>query len=105
MPNNTAPCRVCGKDFVPCGKSSAEIGAFNYKEVACSPECGQEYLRRVLEGRKNSTKIVTVETKTEQAPVETTNETQDEKVSEDNVTVLPYKKYSKKKDESEDNEN
>ena len=51
MAKNTAPCRVCGKEFVPCGKSSAEIGAFNYREVACSPECGQEYLRRVLAAR------------------------------------------------------
>lgn len=54
MANRTASCRVCGKQFVPCGKSSAEIGAFNYREVACSPECGQEYLRRVLENRNSS---------------------------------------------------
>lgn len=51
MNKRTVPCRVCGKQFVPCGKSSAEIGAFNYREVACSEECGAEYLRRVLVGR------------------------------------------------------
>ena len=51
MANRTAPCRVCGKQFVPCNKSSAEIGAFNYREVACSMECGKEYLRRVIAGR------------------------------------------------------
>lgn len=105
MSYNTAPCRVCGKDFIPCGKSSAEIGAFNYKEVACSPECGQEYLRRVLEGRKGSTGNMTAEVLSKQVPIDTTNELQDEKASDDNVTVLPYKKYSKKKDESEDIEN
>lgn len=49
--NRMVSCRVCGKRFVPCGKSSAEIGAFNYREVACSEECGAEYLRRVLAGR------------------------------------------------------
>lgn len=51
MNKRTVPCRVCGKEFVPCGKSSAEIGAFNYREVACSEKCGAEYLRRVLTGR------------------------------------------------------
>ena len=51
MAQNTASCRVCGKAFIPCGKSSAEIGAFNYREVACSQECGQEYLKRVLAAR------------------------------------------------------
>lgn len=51
MNKRTVPCRVCGKEFVPCGKSSAEIGAFNYREVACSEKCGVEYLRRVLAGR------------------------------------------------------
>lgn len=51
MSKRTVPCRVCGKEFVPCGKSSAEIGAFNYREVACSEKCGAEYLRRVLAGR------------------------------------------------------
>ena len=58
MANKTAPCRVCGKLFVPCNKSSAEIGAFNYREVACSPECGQVYLKRVLDVRKPATKKV-----------------------------------------------
>lgn len=54
MANRTAPCRVCGKQFIPCAKSSKEIGAFNYMEVACSPECGEEYLKRVLAGRKKT---------------------------------------------------
>lgn len=69
MANKTAACRVCGKEFVPCSKSSAEIGAFNYREVACSSACGQEYLRRVLEGRKPKTsepKIETIETVVEE---------------------------------------
>lgn len=54
MANRTAPCRVCGKQFIPCAKSSKDIGAFNYMEVACSPKCGEEYLKRVLAGRKKS---------------------------------------------------
>lgn len=54
MAARTIPCRVCGKMFVPCNKPSAVIGAFNYHSVACSPECGAEYLRRVQEARKKS---------------------------------------------------
>lgn len=52
MANRTRKCRVCGKEFVPCGKKSSDINAFNYREVACSPECGQKYLKAVLDARK-----------------------------------------------------
>ena len=52
MQNRTVPCRVCGKAFVPCNKPSNVIGAFNYRSIACSPECGAEYLRRVQAARQ-----------------------------------------------------
>ena len=52
MMKRTIPCRVCGKMFVPCNKTSSAIGAFNYREVACSPECGVEYLHRVQAARQ-----------------------------------------------------
>lgn len=55
MPTRTIPCRVCGKSFVPCNKTSSALGAFNYHAVACSPECGAEYLRRVQTARQQST--------------------------------------------------
>ena len=55
MADRTTPCRVCGKPFTPCNKTSAEIGAFNYREVACSMECGKEYLRRVMASRNTET--------------------------------------------------
>lgn len=48
---NTQECRVCGKAFVPCNVTSGDIKAFNYRCCACSPECGAEYLRRVLIAR------------------------------------------------------
>lgn len=51
MATRTVSCRVCGKKFVPCNKPSSVLGAFNYRAVACSPECGAEYLRRVQEAR------------------------------------------------------
>lgn len=46
----TKNCRVCGKPYEPC-KNPRFNGPFNWKEVACSPECGEKYLRRVLEAR------------------------------------------------------
>lgn len=52
MAARAIPCRVCGKMFVPCNKTSSALGAFNYREVACSPECGAEYLRRVQAARQ-----------------------------------------------------
>lgn len=48
----TRKCRVCGKDFIPCNKTSADIEAFNYRAVACSQECGNIYLKRIIESRK-----------------------------------------------------
>lgn len=54
MAARTIPCRICGKLFVPCNKTSRALGAFNYREVACSPECGSEYFRRVEAARQQS---------------------------------------------------
>lgn len=61
MAKRTVSCRVCGKLFVPCNKSSASLGAFNYHSIACSPECGAEYLRRVQEARKQPEQNETAE--------------------------------------------
>lgn len=50
MPKAILTCRVCGKQYKACRTPNPD-GVFRYKEVTCSPECGQEYLRRVLEER------------------------------------------------------
>ena len=52
MSGNTKPCRVCGKEFVPC--STYIAGTFNWRTVACSPECGQKYLFKIMESRNQS---------------------------------------------------
>ena len=62
MAKRTIACRVCGKLFIPCNKSSAIIGAFNYHSITCSPECGVEYLHRVQEARNVSKKNSVTET-------------------------------------------
>lgn len=51
MPKATKECRVCGKTYVACNTNRHFDGSFHWREVACSPECGQEYLRRVTESR------------------------------------------------------
>ena len=48
---NKVPCRVCGKPFSPCNKTTRELGLFNWREVACSPDCGARYLEQVTAGR------------------------------------------------------
>lgn len=44
-------CRVCGKEYEACRSANRRPGVFYWQEVACSPECGQVYLRRVEEAR------------------------------------------------------
>lgn len=44
-------CRVCGQPYMGCRSTNVEPGVFRWKEVACSIECGDEYLRRIIESR------------------------------------------------------
>lgn len=44
-------CRVCGKDYEPCRSTKLQPSVFRWREVACSPECGAIYLRRIQESR------------------------------------------------------
>lgn len=46
-------CRVCGKPYEACRTQSVP-GVFRWQEVACSPACGEEYLRRILESRSTA---------------------------------------------------
>ena len=47
MPKQTKICRVCGKTYEACNSQRTGSSVFNWKEVACSPECGTEYFKRV----------------------------------------------------------
>lgn len=44
-------CRVCGKEYEGCRTMKRPAGVFRWQDVACSPECGEEYLRQVLTAR------------------------------------------------------
>ncbi len=47
-------CRVCGKEYEPCRTAIRAPGVFHWQEVACSPECGEVYLRRIMESRRSA---------------------------------------------------
>lgn len=47
MAKLTKRCRVCGKEFEACRSLRVGSTVFNWREVACSPECGVEYLRLI----------------------------------------------------------
>lgn len=54
----TKICRICGKEYPACQSIRRGDGIFHYREVACSPECGKEYLRRVIDDRTPPEEIV-----------------------------------------------
>lgn len=45
-------CRVCGKEYEPCRTATRNPKVFHWQEVACSPECGATYLKRIVESRQ-----------------------------------------------------
>lgn len=67
-PNMT--CRVCGKEYFCCSDSK-KINS--WRTMACSPECFQEYMRRIEESRKPVTKEVEVKPATKNNKKKATN--------------------------------
>ena len=58
---NLKVCRVCGKEYEPCRSLRQVSSVFNWRAVACSPQCGQEYFRQVEESRSKSAEDKTAE--------------------------------------------
>lgn len=60
MPKHTKECRVCGKHYAACNSARTGSPIFNWREVACSPECGEVYLELIRESREktNTTECV-----------------------------------------------
>lgn len=44
-------CKVCGCEYGVCSTALNTHDRFAYEKVACSPACGAEYFRRVMEAR------------------------------------------------------
>lgn len=51
MADKKKVCRVCGKAYTACRTWNSDSSVFRWQDVACSPDCGEEYLRRVLAAR------------------------------------------------------
>ena len=51
MPKQIKNCRVCGAKYEACNSARTGNGAFNWREVACSPECGMVYLDKITASR------------------------------------------------------
>ena len=51
MPKQIKTCRVCGATYESCNSARSGNKAFNWREVACSPECGMVYLDRITASR------------------------------------------------------
>ena len=45
-------CRICGKKYQACGTHKVNTDQFQWQDVACCPEHGAEYLKKILESRK-----------------------------------------------------
>ena len=45
-------CKVCGKEYEACHTLRPNLNSeFRWNDVACCPEHGAEYLRRIMESR------------------------------------------------------
>lgn len=51
MPRESKRCRVCGRRYEAC-RTTSPSNVFRWRDVACSPECGAEYFRRVQLSRE-----------------------------------------------------
>lgn len=58
MPKNTKVCSVCGNTYESCKSVRTGRPVFNWREVSCSPECGQVYLEMVMESRNKKSEII-----------------------------------------------
>lgn len=95
MPKQTKVCRVCGKTYESCKSIKTGSGVFNWREMCCSPECGQIYFQRVQDARnpappvqakkrytRRETPVVEEIAAPVEAPVETTVEAPVEQAAE-----------------------
>lgn len=66
-------CRVCGKEYEACHTLRPASNIFRWQAVACSPECGEIFLARILASRA-TTPADSVAEDTKAADAETVKE-------------------------------
>lgn len=47
MNTATKICKACGKTYEACHTFRRDSSVFRWQDVACSPECGQQYLTAI----------------------------------------------------------
>lgn len=57
MTKQTKICRVCGSEYDACNSVRTGNKVFNWREVACSPECGMVYLEKINASRTTTKHI------------------------------------------------
>ena len=82
MGANTRVCRVCGKEYEGCKTPRITGTNFNWREVACSYECGQEYLLRIMISREKNNATEPVAEPVIEEPVEEILEVEESEVEE-----------------------
>lgn len=55
MADQMITCRVCGKQYKACNSVRKGSTVFNWREFACSPECGKKYLAQIENTRSKKT--------------------------------------------------
>lgn len=91
-----AECRVCGKPYkicINCGRSGS---GYNWRRVACSPECGDIYLQRIIESRQEKPDEEALQENKKEEKVEIKEETPVIK-TEPEKEKAPSKKTASKK--------
>ena len=89
-------CRVCGKLYEICVSCGPEDTGktYNWRRVACSPECGDIYLQQIIESRMTPEEKAAKAKKPEEEAQKETTPTKKQSVKS---KVLYGKKASKSK--------
>lgn len=100
-------CRICGKEYTPCGYCENDKMAFHYRTICCSRKCAEVYLSRVLEARSKQKETVSDVVNDEDANhtkiVSETIEVKDTSMTA--IDEKPKRKYTKKKQIESESEN
>ena len=87
MAIGTKVCKICGKEYEACHTLRQNLnGEFRWKDVACCPEHGAEYLRQIMESRGQIQSVVAEpaqETVAEPAPKKRSRKNKAEAASAD----------------------
>ena len=101
-------CRICGKEYTPCGYCENDKMAFHYRTICCSRKCAEVYLMRVLEARGQIESVKISDSNADSSSKESINRTfntgtntlkldNEPKNSIETDSEKPKRKYIKKK--------